>query len=76
VQAFRPARHGGAEGPQTQRIISMTMRLALLFAFVSVALNAQAPAGRKKAPAESAAARAARIHKEAIVVDNPHRTRR
>jgi len=43
----------------------MTMRVALLFAFVSVALNAQAP---KKA-AESSAARAARIHKEAIVVD-------
>ena len=45
----------------------MTMRVALLFAFVSVALNAQAPAQKKAA--ESSAARAARIHKEAIVVD-------
>jgi membrane dipeptidase len=46
----------------------MTMRLVLLFMMTSIALSAQAPA-RKKAPAESAAARAARIHKEAIVVD-------
>ena len=45
----------------------MTMRLALMVVVVSVALNAQAPA--KKKPAESSAARAARIHKEAIVVD-------
>jgi membrane dipeptidase len=45
----------------------MKMKLALLFVTVSVALNAQAPA--KKTPAESSAARAARIHKAAIVVD-------
>ncbi len=45
----------------------MTLRLALMFVFVSVALNAQAPAKRK--PAETPAERAARIHKEAIVVD-------
>jgi membrane dipeptidase len=45
----------------------MTMRLAFMLLLVSVALNAQAPA--KKKPAESSAARAARIHKEAIVVD-------
>ena len=48
----------------------MTMKLALLFACVcvSVAVGAQAPA-KKKAAAETPAARAARIHKEAIVVD-------
>jgi len=45
----------------------MKMKLALLLVTVSVALNAQAPA--KKKPAESSSARAARIHKEAIVVD-------
>jgi membrane dipeptidase len=45
----------------------MTLRLVLLFMMTSIALSAQAPA-RKKA-AESAAARAARVHKEAIVVD-------
>jgi membrane dipeptidase len=45
----------------------MTMRLAFMLLLVSVALDAQAPA--KKKPAESSAARAARIHKEAIVVD-------
>ena len=45
----------------------MKMKLALLFVTLSVALNAQAPA--KKKPAESSAARAARIHKAAIVVD-------
>jgi membrane dipeptidase len=44
----------------------MKTKLALLFVSLSVALNAQAPA---KKPAESPAARAARIHKEAIVVD-------
>jgi membrane dipeptidase len=47
----------------------MTMKLALLFALVSVAVQAQAPAKKKAAAAESSAARAARIHKEAIVVD-------
>src|SRR4249920_1992638 len=41
----------------------------LLLAVVSVALNAQAPAAKKTAAPESAAARAARIHKSAIVVD-------
>jgi membrane dipeptidase len=46
----------------------MTIKLVLLLVFVSVAVNAQAPA-KKKAAAESPAARAARIHKEAIVVD-------
>jgi membrane dipeptidase len=46
----------------------MTIKLALLLVFVSVAVSAQAPA-KKKAPAESPAARAARIHREAIVVD-------
>ena len=46
----------------------MTMRLVLLFVMMSVALSAQAPA-RKKPAVESSAARAARIHKEAIVVD-------
>jgi membrane dipeptidase len=45
----------------------MKMKLALLLVTVSVALNAQAPA--KKKPAESSVARAARVHKEAIVVD-------
>ena len=47
----------------------MTTKIALLVAVasVSVALNAQAPA--KKKAAETPAARAARIHKEAIVVD-------
>jgi len=45
------------------------MRVALLFALVSVAVNAQAPAKKKAAAAESSAARAARIHREAIVVD-------
>ena len=48
----------------------MTMKLASLLVLLaaSVVLNAQAPA-KKKAAAESSAARAARIHKEAIVVD-------
>jgi membrane dipeptidase len=46
----------------------MTIKLALLLVFVSAAVNAQAPAKRKTA-AESPAARAARIHREAIVVD-------
>jgi membrane dipeptidase len=46
----------------------MTTRLVFMLLLVSVALNAQAPAKRKPA-AESSAARAARIHKEAIVVD-------
>jgi len=46
----------------------MTIKLALLFVFVSVAVNAQAPA-KKKAAAESPPARAARVHKAAIVVD-------
>jgi membrane dipeptidase len=46
----------------------MTMKLSLVLLLVSVAVNAQAPA--KKTPSgESSAARAARIHKEAIVVD-------
>ena len=45
----------------------MKMKLALLLVTVSAALNAQAPA--KKKPTESAAVRAARIHKAAIVVD-------
>jgi len=47
------------------------MRVALLFVLVlvSVAVQAQAPAKKKAAAAESSAARAARIHKEAIVVD-------
>jgi membrane dipeptidase len=46
----------------------MPMRLSVTWALVaaSVALNAQAPA---KKPAETAEARAARIHKQAIVVD-------
>jgi membrane dipeptidase len=46
----------------------MTTRLVFMLLLVSVALNAQAPA-KKKPAAESSAARAARIHKEAIVVD-------
>jgi membrane dipeptidase len=45
----------------------MTMRLVLLVMTMTVAVGAQAPA--KKNAAESSAARAARIHKEAIVVD-------
>src|SRR5207342_3264271 len=70
----------GPKGPglQPRQGPSMTMRLALLFVFVSIALNAQAPLrggapapssgqAAKKKPAESSAARAARIHKEAIV---------
>ena len=59
----------------------MTIRLAFMLLLVSAALNAQAPlrggapapsagqAAKKKPAAESSAARAARIHKEAIVVD-------
>jgi membrane dipeptidase len=47
----------------------MKMKLALLFVSVSVALNAQAPAKKTPAAAESSAVRAARIHKAAIVVD-------
>src|SRR5205085_4252279 len=46
----------------------MTMRLVLLRGLVSVALNAQAPA-KKPAAVETPAARAARVHKQAIVVD-------
>jgi membrane dipeptidase len=46
----------------------MTIKLALLLVFVSVAVSAQGPA-KKKGAAETPAARAARIHKEAIVVD-------
>src|SRR3978361_321725 len=47
----------------------MRTRLILLFVSLSAALSAQAPA--KKAAVETPAARAARIHKQAIVVD-PH----
>ena len=46
----------------------MMLKTVVVFvALAAVALGAQAPA--KKKPAESSAARAARIHKEAIVVD-------
>src|SRR3954462_3944211 len=45
----------------------MIRAVAVLVVAAAVALNAHAPA--KKKPVESAAARAARIHKEAIVVD-------
>ena len=59
----------------------MKTKVVLLFVALSVALNAQAPlrggartpssgqAAKKKPAAETPAARAARIHKEAIVVD-------
>jgi membrane dipeptidase len=49
-------------------MLTMTIKLVLLLVFVSVAVNAQVPA-KKKAAAESPAARAARIHRAAIVVD-------
>jgi membrane dipeptidase len=45
----------------------MTRTVTLLLAISTIALNGQSPA--KKAPAESPAARASRIHKQAIVVD-------
>ena len=48
--------------------IPMTMKFALMLMMMSAALTAQAPAAKKPA-SESVAARAARIHKEAIVVD-------
>src|ERR1700761_7005814 len=56
----------------------MTIRLALMFVVVSMAVQAQALRDGAPAPSsgqapkravESSAARAARIHKEAIVVD-------
>jgi membrane dipeptidase len=48
--------------------MSMAMRLLLVVVMMSAVVGAQAPAAKKPA-SESAAARAARIHKEAIVVD-------
>ena len=48
----------------------MLKQVAVFVALTAVvSLNAQAPAKKKAAPAESSAARAARIHKAAIVVD-------
>jgi membrane dipeptidase len=45
----------------------MKKELALMFVVLSVAVGAQAPA--KKKPVETPAQRAARVHKEALVVD-------
>jgi membrane dipeptidase len=49
----------------------MTMKTLVLFVALGsiVSLDAQAPAKKKAAAAETRAARAARVHKEAIVVD-------